>query len=138
MPPAPRSSPGSSPEAEPVDSRCVAADPTETDPDKYTVVFENERVRVLEYRDRPGDRTSPHGHPDSVMVTLSAFERRLLHGGEHRDVKLEPGRAHWVAAQEHAGENIGGTETHVVFVELKESPPHPPEGAAGLGPAGDA
>jgi hypothetical protein len=47
----------------------VARDPTETDPDKYKVVFENERVRVLEYRDGPGDRT-PHRHPDSVTYTL--------------------------------------------------------------------
>jgi hypothetical protein len=31
----------------------VEADPTTTDPDKYKVVFENDRVRVLEYRDRP-------------------------------------------------------------------------------------
>ncbi len=29
------------------------ADPTSTDPDKYKVIFENERVRVLEYRDDP-------------------------------------------------------------------------------------
>ena len=35
------------------------SDPTVTDPDKYRVVFENERVRVLEYRDDPGARTSP-------------------------------------------------------------------------------
>ena len=47
------------------------------------MIFENDRVRVLEYRDRPGDRTSPHGHPDSVMVTLSAFSRRL-DGGDGR------------------------------------------------------
>jgi quercetin dioxygenase-like cupin family protein len=53
-------------------------DPTISDPDKYRVVFENERVRVLEYRDAPGARTSPHDHPDSVMVTLSGFERRLV------------------------------------------------------------
>jgi uncharacterized glyoxalase superfamily protein PhnB len=50
------------------------ADPTSTDPDKYEVVFENERVRVLEYRDAPGQRTSPHDHPDSVMITLSGFQ----------------------------------------------------------------
>ena len=31
-------------------------DPMTTDPDKYSVVFENERVRVLEYRDGPGAR----------------------------------------------------------------------------------
>jgi hypothetical protein len=113
----------------------VAADPTETDPDKYKVVFENDRVRVLEYRDRPGDRTSPHGHPDSVMFTLSRFERRLIHNGEHRDVKLDSGRVNWLAAQEHSGENIGSTETHVLFVELKEPPARPSGNSAELGPA---
>jgi len=29
------------------------------------VLFENERVRVLEYRDRPGDQSSLHEHPDT-------------------------------------------------------------------------
>ena len=113
----------------------MAADPTQTDPDKYKVVFENDRVRVLEYRDRPGDRTSPHRHPDSVMFTLSAFERRLIHNGEQRDVKLDSGRANWLAAQEHSGENIGSTETHVLFVELKEPSARPPENTGELGPA---
>jgi beta-alanine degradation protein BauB len=54
------------------------AEPTLTDPDKYKVIFENESVRVLEYRDEPGQRTSPHEHPDGVMYTLSDFERRLI------------------------------------------------------------
>ena len=36
------------------------ADPTSTDADKYKVIFENERVRVLEYRDEPGQVTKPH------------------------------------------------------------------------------
>jgi len=64
-------------------------DPVMTNPQFYRVVMENERVRVLEYRDRPGDRTTPHQHPDSVMYTLSA-------------------------------ENVGDSESHVIFVELKE------------------
>jgi hypothetical protein len=114
----------------------MSGDPTQTDGDKYRVVLENERVRVLEYRDRPGDRTSPHHHPDSVMYTLSSFERRLVHGGRETDVKLEAGRAGWPAAQDHHGENIGTTDTHVLFFELKEPRP---EGAsraeAQLGPS---
>jgi beta-alanine degradation protein BauB len=61
----------------------VSADPTQTDPDKYKGHLENDRVRVLEYRDKPGDRMSPHSHPDSVMYTLSSFERRLIHGDQH-------------------------------------------------------
>jgi len=95
------------------------ADPTETDPDKYAVVFENERVRVLEYRDEPGAQTSPHDHPDSVMITLSGFDRRLTVGDQTREVTLEPAQIRWLDAQTHSGENIGTTPTHVVFVELK-------------------
>jgi len=109
------------------------ADPTNTDPDKYKVVFENERVRVLEYRDEPGQRMSRHDHPDSVMVTLTPFDRRLVgEGGETRDVTLEPGMVRWLDAQTHSGENTGTTPTHVVFVELKE--PTERKGAARLGP----
>ena len=96
-------------------------DPTTTDPDKYKVIFENDRVRVLEYRDEPGQKTSPHEHPDSVMYTLTSFKRRLIGGsGETRDVALEPGEVRWLDAQTHSGENIGSTPTHVLFVELKE------------------
>ena len=112
----------------------VSGDPTQTDPDKYRVVFENERVRVLEYQDKPGDRTSPHRHPDSVMYTLSTFERRLIRGGDERDVQLEAGRVNWLAAQEHSGENIGTTNSHALFIELKEPPPRSSESAPGLGP----
>lgn len=92
-----------------------------TNPDLYHVVMENERVRVLEYRDRPGNRTTPHAHPDSVMITLSAFRRRLIDGDRTAEIDLEPGLVRWLGAQIHAGENIGDTETHVIFVELKES-----------------
>ena len=109
------------------------ADPTATDPDKYSVVFEDERVRVLAYRDAPGQRTQSHEHPDSVMVTLSSFERRLVGaGGEERDVALEAGQVRWLDAQTHSGENIGTTATHVVFVELREPGP---AGGGTLGPS---
>ena len=98
----------------------MSRDPVETNPDHYAVVFENDRVRVLEYKDRPGDRTTPHEHPDSVMHTLSAFRRRLHSGDAHRDVEMPAGLTGWLPAQQHAGENIGDTPTHVLFVELKE------------------
>jgi beta-alanine degradation protein BauB len=97
----------------------MSMDPVETNPDHYRVVFENERVRVLEYTDKPGDRTTPHSHPDSVMHTLSSFRRRLYSGDSHRDVELAAGTTGWLPAQVHAGHNIGETPTHVLFVELK-------------------
>ena len=98
----------------------MTLDPVETNPDHYKVVFENDRVRVLEYTDRPGERTTPHAHPDRVMHTLSYFRRRLHAGVAHRDVELPAGMTGWLPAQEHSGENIGDTPTHVLFVELEE------------------
>lgn len=110
-------------------------DPTVTDPDKYRVVFENDRVRVLEYRDEPGARTRPHDHPDSVMVTLSGFRRRVSHGDRAREVELGPGEVRWVAAQRHVGENIGDTPSHALFVELKEGAGAAAAAGGALGPA---
>jgi hypothetical protein len=115
----------------------MCADPVVTDPELYKVIFENDRVRVLEYRDRPGDRTSPHRHPDSVMVTLSAFRRRITADGRQVEVDLPAGQARWIAAQRHSGENIGATGTHSIFIELKEPRPGPSAAPAGaLGPSG--
>ena len=100
----------------------MTLDPVVTNPDHYEVIFENERVRVLEYTDAPGDRTTPHEHPDSVMYTLSSFRRRLHVGDTQRDVEIPAGMTGWLPAQQHSGHNIGDTETHVIFVELKGGP----------------
>lgn len=96
-------------------------DPVFTDPDKYRTILENGDVRVLEYHDTPGNKTSPHQHPDSVMYTLSSFKRRLHFSDGTRDVSMEAGQVSWLPAQIHSGENIGDTDTRVLFVELKNS-----------------
>jgi hypothetical protein len=96
-------------------------DPIVTDPDKYSVVFENDQVRVLEYQDQPGACTRPHHHPNSVMVTLSSFQRRLHLDDQSRDVSIPTGFASWLPAQSHSGENIGQSDTHVIFVELNSA-----------------
>lgn len=114
----------------------MTQDPVESNPRNYSVVFENDRVRVLEYRDVPGTKTIIHRHPDSVMITASAFRRRLTTPQREMDVQLPAGAAQWLPAQEHVGENTGDTETHVFFVELKEAPPSAAPGAPNLGPAG--
>lgn len=112
----------------------MTQDPVESNPENYAVVFENERVRVLEYTDTPGHTSIIHRHPDSVMITASHFRRRLHSGrgaagapggGQPRemDVELPAGAVRWLPAQEHYGENTGDTDTHAFFVELKEPNP---------------
>jgi len=96
-------------------------DPTTTNPRFYRTLWENEEVRVLEYQDMPGEETSPHHHPNSVMVTLTGFDRRLTSGTESRDVTLPAGIAVWLPAQSHSGQNVGNSPTHTILVELKKS-----------------
>jgi beta-alanine degradation protein BauB len=105
----------------------------ESNPEHYRVVFENDLVRVLEYSDEPGDSTTPHRHPDSVMYTLSTFRRRLVSGDVQREVELQAGSVGWLPAQEHQGENIGDTPTKALFVELKSGEGSTPD-AGRLGP----
>ncbi|NQU41189.1 MAG: cytoplasmic protein [Lentisphaerae bacterium] len=101
----------------------MAQDPITTDPDKYTMTFENDRVRVLEYHDKPGAITTRHRHPDSIVYALGHFKRRLiLGGGKTVTVEKQQGEVYWVKAQEHIGLNIGTNDTHVLIIELKEPP----------------
>ena len=112
----------------------MTLDPTLTNPEHYTVVFENDRVRVLEYTDRPGDKTTPHEHPDSVLIALTTFQRRMYSmADEPHDMQLTAGKVGWLPAQRHSGHNIGETDSRALFVELKEGG-HAP--GSGLGPAG--
>jgi hypothetical protein len=95
-------------------------DPVVTDGDKYSVVLENERVRVLRYHDRPGGKTLQHFHPDYVLYAESSFRRRLTFpDGRMQEVDVKAGSIVWMKAHAHIGENIGDTDTDVILVELK-------------------
>ncbi|CAN5472873.1 hypothetical protein BH09ACT4_BH09ACT4_22640 [soil metagenome] len=112
----------------------MTTDPVLTNPLLYSVIFENERVRVLEYLDHPGQESIPHDHPDSVMVTLSSFSRRLASGDNSVDVEMPAETARWLGAQNHSGHNTGSTDTHCIFVELKEPALVPRDAPSALGP----
>ena len=66
-----------------------------------------------------------HTHPDSVMVTLSAFKRVIVSGGREIPAELDAGQVRWLDAQEHQGRNVGDTASHSIFIELKEPRPAP-------------
>ena len=101
-------------------SAVTAQDAVQTDPDHYTVIFENDRVRVLDYKDVPGDATEMHAHPAFVVYAMTAFQRKLtLPDGKELNRSFEPGQVLYSEAQTHKGENVGTTPTHIIMVELK-------------------
>jgi len=76
---------------------------------------------LLEYRDKPGDATQLHSHPDSVIIPLANFSRVIAAAGVEHAVELRAGQPRWLDAQQHQGRNVGETDSHALFVELKQS-----------------
>lgn len=98
----------------------LAQDPVQTDGDKYKLKFENERVRVLEYRDMPGEKTNQHRHPAFMLYALRPFKRTItLPDGKVLAREFKAGDVLYSDAQTHIGANIGDTPTHVIIVEFK-------------------
>ena len=96
------------------------ADPARTDADKYQVVLENSRVRVLRYHDEPGGSTHLHHHPCFVLYALGPFDRELtLADGTRRSRHFRAGETAWMPDQSHVGHNIGTTPTDALIIELK-------------------
>lgn len=101
-------------------SATLAQDPVETDGDKYKVLFESERLRVLAYRDLPGEKTQPHHHPAFVLYAPEPFKRRLsLPDGTEILREFKAGEVLFSDEQTPVGENIGDTATQIIMVELK-------------------
>lgn len=98
----------------------MAADPVETDGDKYKVLLENEEVRVLVYQDLPGEKTHQHYHPAFILYALGPFKRKItLPNGKAILRDFKEGDTLYSEGQMHIGENIGDTPTKAVIVEIK-------------------
>jgi len=85
------------------------------------VIFENERVRVVELRLKPGKKEPMHSHPAHLVYVLSPTRMKMTSSdGKVKEVELKTGQVIWGEALSHAGENVGTTELHEVIIELKE------------------
>ena len=92
----------------------------EVAPHIYKTLFENEKVRLLEVRMKPGDASELHSHPDTLVHVLKGGRVWWAPAsGDGAEVDLEDGMTFWSGAQEHSAENSGDTEFIGLFVEFK-------------------
>jgi quercetin dioxygenase-like cupin family protein len=90
-------------------------------PNIYKLLMENDRVRVLDVRVKPGEKTELHYHPDRVVYVFSNQRLKFTSAdGQNKELELKAGQVLWIEAGSHATENIGMTEAHNLAVELKE------------------
>lgn len=92
-------------------------------PRAYKVVFENDKVRVLEFNSRPGMGicgSGMHSHPAHLTVALSAAKARIkLPDGKTIVAANKSGDVFWADAETHEVENISGHNVRALIVELK-------------------
>jgi quercetin dioxygenase-like cupin family protein len=101
-------------------------------PEFHRLILENDDVRVLETRIGPGETAPVHTHRwPCVLHTVATahFVRRDGEGGVLTDTRAVdtlpvPGATVWVPPMPpHSVENVGGSEIHLLIVELKRSGP---------------
>ena len=96
-------------------------------PDHHGVLFENEKVRILDTRVAPGERTPVHAHewPAALYVmSWSDFVRRDANGAvlaDSRERTAPPvGAGLWIdPLPPHSVENVGSTDLRIIAVEVK-------------------
>lgn len=103
-------------------TRALSQDPVPLYPKNYTVLLENDRVRVIDFVLRKGDTEDFHSHRPHVAYVLNGFKIRFTFPDGRTAVReTKAGDVLFSEAVTHSPVNIGDTEAHGIMVELKES-----------------
>jgi hypothetical protein len=108
-------------------AQAPARDPLKLYPGNYRILFENEHVRVLDFRLAKGARETTHEHPRHVAVFLADVRIMFtLPDGQKRLREAGAGDVAYSELTAHASENLGPTDAHGILIELKTpAPPKP-------------
>jgi beta-alanine degradation protein BauB len=88
-------------------------------PKSAKVVFENDKIRVIEIVMRKGQKLAMHSHMPSLAygITSSKF-KATSPDGKSRVVRMKKGDASWSDGRSHSVENLGGL-SRALSIELK-------------------
>jgi quercetin dioxygenase-like cupin family protein len=91
------------------------------DSQRLMVKFENDRVRVLELRLKPGEGEGFHYHPQYLLYAITNYRvKNTAADGTSKIFERKAGDIFWSEPITHKGENVGDTEVHALIVELKQ------------------
>jgi quercetin dioxygenase-like cupin family protein len=95
-------------------------DPVKLSPRYYKVAVDNQYVRVLEYRLKPGQKEVLHSHPCGVVYYLTGAKwRAWSQDGKTTESETRAGEIVWRDPTTHAVENLGKTEARAIAIEMK-------------------
>jgi hypothetical protein len=94
-------------------------DPWKVAPHIFNLLFENDRVRVLQEWLRPGEKEPMHSHPRAVMYAISSFKgKSISESGVVTNLAGKAGQVQWYEPQTHTVENKGRAVMRAIIVEL--------------------
>ena len=97
-----------------------AQDAVKVDPKHYSVVSENDQVRILKVHYGPHEKSVMHSHPNTVAVFLTDAKGTFTFpDGKKQDFTVKAGDSQYSAAATHLPENTGDQEMQVIVIELK-------------------
>ena len=98
-----------------------AQDPVKVAPNNFTVLLENERVRVLDFHTKTGVKIPLHSHPAYISYSISGAGKTKFTSadGKVTEPPAKTGQATWHETETHASEYEGTGTAHVLLVELK-------------------
>ena len=100
-----------------------AQDPVKVDPKHYSVMFENDQVRVLKIHYGAHEKSVMHTHPNAVVISLTEMHAKFnLADGKSQDSNMKAGESMWTPATKHLPENTGDAAMDGILVELKGKP----------------
>jgi hypothetical protein len=97
-----------------------AQDPVTADPAHYSVIFENDQVRVLRIRYGPNEQGVMHSHPAGVAVYLDDINGEFtLPDGQVVNAQGKAREAVWMEAGAHQPRNLTDQPFELIQIELK-------------------
>jgi quercetin dioxygenase-like cupin family protein len=98
-----------------------AQDAVKVDPKHYSVVSENDQVRILKVHYGPGEKSVMHSHPATVAVFLTdAKGKFMMADGKNTDFDAKAGSSQYEGPTTHNPENTGDKAMDVIVIELKK------------------
>jgi len=106
--------------------RVRAQDPVKVAPNNFTVLLENDQVRVLDFHSKGGEKIPVHSHPAYLAYDISGSGTTKFTSSDGKTTESEnkAGRTTWHQPATHASEATA--EIHALLVELKTKPAKKP------------
>jgi len=86
----------------------------------YSVLFENDNIRIIDHNLNPGEIEAMHNHPQMYVYFIESADVTRIDAEGNRTLRnFKKGENFLANAQDHSIENSGEKPLHTILVEIK-------------------